>query len=59
MGQYSSLGEGAAVVSLGAVVMEGVQVKVKQRRETREGQTGRDRQRTDDQTHIMDGMKME
>ena len=31
----------------------------KRRRETREGQTRRDRQRTDDQTHIVDGMRME
>ena len=41
--QYFSLGEGAAVVSLGAV-----------QRETGEGQT-----RTDDETLIMDDMKME
>ena len=67
--QYSSLGEGTAVVSLGTVDMEeGVQVRVqvrvwkrrsKQRRETGEGQTRRDGQRTDNQTLIMDDMKME
>ena len=68
-GQYSSLGEGAAVVSLGAVDIEDGGAgqstsrirkrRGKQQRETRDGQTRRDGQRTDDQTLIMDGMKLE
>ena len=67
--QYFSLGEGAAVVSLGAVDMEeGLQVRVQVecgREEVNngekagEGQTRRDGPRTDDQTLIMDDMKMD
>ena len=67
--QYFSLGEGAAVVSLGAVDMEeGVQVRVQVEcgkeevnngEKTGEGQTRRDGQRTDDQTLITDDMKLE
>ena len=66
MGQYSSLCKGAAVISLDALDMGDGQSackvwkrRSKRRRETREGHTRRDRQRTDDQTHIVDGMRME
>ena len=56
------MGESAAVVSLGAVDMEEevqVRVQVECGREEVNGQTRRDEQRKDDQTLIMDGMKME
>ena len=62
--QHSSLDQGAAVVSLGAVDMEGgVKVKMQVecgREEVTNGEkkTRRDGQRTDDQTLIMDDMKM-
>ena len=66
MGQYSSLGEGAVVNSLDAVDIGEevlVRVQVRQGREVlndREKQE-KDRTRTqptDNQTHIVDGMKM-
>ena len=66
--QYSSLCEGAVVNSLDAVdigdeVLVRVQVE-KGREEVNDGENRRrtntkDRQRTDDQTHIVDDMRME
>ena len=64
-GQYSSLGAGAAGVSLGVVHMEGgAQVRVQVecgREEVNDGEKDRTRkqQGTDDQTLIKDDMKME
>ena len=63
----ASGGEGAAGVSFGAVHMEGVQVRVQVEcgREVEDGERNteevrtRKQQRMDDQTLIMDGMKME
>ena len=65
--QYSSLCEGAAVISLGVVVIEdGVPGRVQVecgREEVNDGEKQeKDRTRkqpTDDQTHIMDDMKIE
>ena len=56
MVQYSSLCDGAAVISLGA---DDIGDEVLGRVERNKRRTNTKKQPTDNQTHIMDGMKME